>query len=312
MDDRYERLLAAGRRKITRDGGMAPVLVVFDELAYFSATVGDRKQQGEFVANVRDLVARGRAAGVIVVAATQRPSADIIPTSLRDLFGYRWAFRCTTGASSDVILGHGWAASGYSATDIDPPPAASAGSSPKAASPAGCTSAFLDRRPGRALATVAARHRASGRRRERRRRPGRRATAAAAWASTCRGAPGGAPGRSRRVGARPTTSRATARGAIRTAARQRRVSTTSAASDSRSCQCVGDGLPRRSHLGHSDDAGLARAVAGRGLRAAGSPAPRPPAGVCGRCGCGRRCCGPTRAPASCAGGRRSCRTRRTG
>jgi S-DNA-T family DNA segregation ATPase FtsK/SpoIIIE len=65
-------------------------------------------------------VARGRAAGIIVVAATQRPSADIIPTSLRDLFGYRWAFRCTTDASSDVILGHGWASNGYTAADIDP------------------------------------------------------------------------------------------------------------------------------------------------------------------------------------------------
>src|SRR5215212_2973143 len=32
----------------------------------------------------------------------------------------RWAFRCFTGASSDVILGHGWAARGYSAADIDP------------------------------------------------------------------------------------------------------------------------------------------------------------------------------------------------
>jgi DNA segregation ATPase FtsK/SpoIIIE, S-DNA-T family len=120
MDDRYEQLLDAGRRKIDRAGGLSPILVVFDELAYFSATVGDRKQQGEFVALVRDLVARGRAAGVIVVAATQRPSADIVPTSLRDLFGYRWAFRCSTGASSDVILGHGWATRGYSAADIDP------------------------------------------------------------------------------------------------------------------------------------------------------------------------------------------------
>jgi hypothetical protein len=97
-----------------------PIVLVFDELAYFSATVGDRKQQNEFTTGVQHLVARGRAAGVIVVAATQRPSADIIPTSLRDLFGYRWAFRCTTPASSDVILGHSWASRGYSATDIDP------------------------------------------------------------------------------------------------------------------------------------------------------------------------------------------------
>ena len=120
MDARYEKLLDTGRRKITRACGQPVVLVVFDELAYFSATVGESKQPKEFVALVRDLVARGRAAGIIVVAATQRPSADIIPTSLRDLFGYRWAFRCTTDASSDVILGYGWASEGYTAADIDP------------------------------------------------------------------------------------------------------------------------------------------------------------------------------------------------
>lgn len=48
------------------------------------------------------------------------PAVDIIPTSLRDLYGYRWTFRCTTDASSDVILGHGWAGEGYTAAAIDP------------------------------------------------------------------------------------------------------------------------------------------------------------------------------------------------
>jgi S-DNA-T family DNA segregation ATPase FtsK/SpoIIIE len=120
MDIRYAILLAARRRKIAPDSGVPVVLVVIDELAYFSATVGEAKQQKEFVGLVRDLVARGRAAGIIVVAATQRPSADIVPTSLRDLFGYRWAFRCSTDASSDVILGHGWANQGYTAAAIDP------------------------------------------------------------------------------------------------------------------------------------------------------------------------------------------------
>jgi S-DNA-T family DNA segregation ATPase FtsK/SpoIIIE len=120
MDSRYDVLLDAGRRKITAGTGLLVVLVVIDELAYFSSTVGDTKQQKEFVALVRDLVARGRAAGIIVVAATQRPSADIVPTSLRDLLGYRLAFRCSTDSSSDVILGHGWANEGYTATDVDP------------------------------------------------------------------------------------------------------------------------------------------------------------------------------------------------
>lgn len=120
MDSRYDVLLAGGRRKISPGDGLPVVLVVIDELAYFSATTGDRKQQTEFVTLTRDLVARGRAAGIILVAATQRPSSDIVPTSLRDLFGYRWAFRCSTDSSSDVILGHGWANQGYSAAGIDP------------------------------------------------------------------------------------------------------------------------------------------------------------------------------------------------
>ena len=55
-----------------------------------------------------------------VIAATQRPSVDIIPKSLRDLFGYRAAFRCTSTGSSDIILGDGWSAAGFSATDISP------------------------------------------------------------------------------------------------------------------------------------------------------------------------------------------------
>jgi DNA segregation ATPase FtsK/SpoIIIE, S-DNA-T family len=120
MNDRYDTLLATGRRKITRQCGEPVWLVLIDEYAYFSTTVGERKHQAQFEALVRDLVARGRAAGVIVVLATQRPSHQIIDPSLRDLFSYRLAFRCTTDSSSDVVLGQGWAKEGYTAADIDP------------------------------------------------------------------------------------------------------------------------------------------------------------------------------------------------
>jgi DNA segregation ATPase FtsK/SpoIIIE, S-DNA-T family len=120
IDERTEELLARKLRKITPGLGWPVYLVPVDEVAYYSATVGSTVQQKEFNACNRDIVARGRAPGIIPVEATQRPSADIIPTSLRDLFGYRWAFRCSTEASSDTILGHGWASQGYSATEIDP------------------------------------------------------------------------------------------------------------------------------------------------------------------------------------------------
>jgi len=120
IDERTELLLQMKKRKVTPDLGWPVYLVPVDEVAYFSATVGTPIQQKEFNASNRDVVARGRAPGIVPVEATQRPSADIIPTSLRDLFGYRWAFRCSTEASSDTILGHGWAQNGYSATEIDP------------------------------------------------------------------------------------------------------------------------------------------------------------------------------------------------
>jgi S-DNA-T family DNA segregation ATPase FtsK/SpoIIIE len=120
MDARYNWLVSQGRRKIIRADGIPFILCMVDELAFFSATVGTKKSQEEFINLTRDLVARGRAAGVIMVLATQRPSADIVPTSLRDICAYRCAFRCTTEASSDIILGTGWAKQGYNATDITP------------------------------------------------------------------------------------------------------------------------------------------------------------------------------------------------
>ncbi|MGH3401279.1 MAG: FtsK/SpoIIIE domain-containing protein [Streptosporangiaceae bacterium] len=137
MNRRYQRLLAAGLRKITRGMDEPVYLVVIDEYAYYSATIGKKTDREAFAALARDLIARGRAAGVILVLATQRPSHQIIDPSMRDLFSYRLAFRCTTDSSSDVVLGQGWASAGYSAATIDPSHAASPGCCPRPASPAG-------------------------------------------------------------------------------------------------------------------------------------------------------------------------------
>ncbi|WP_238018637.1 FtsK/SpoIIIE domain-containing protein [Dactylosporangium sp. AC04546] len=120
MDNRYRYLRWRLRRKIKRNDKFQPIVLAVDEIAYFSATVGDKKKREDFSSILRDLVARGRAVGIIVVGATQRPSSDIIPTSLRDLFAWRVAFRCTSDSSSDIVLGHGWAARGWTANSIDP------------------------------------------------------------------------------------------------------------------------------------------------------------------------------------------------
>ena len=119
-NNRYQWILANRRRKVDRYDHMTVIVTIIDELAMFSTVLGTKEQREEFSTLLRGLVSLGRACGMPVVAATQRPSWDIIPSSLRDLFGYRAAFRCTTVGSSDVILGKGWGDLGYTASDISP------------------------------------------------------------------------------------------------------------------------------------------------------------------------------------------------
>ena len=120
MENRYAWLRAHRRRKIEPADGLSVITSIFDEIAVFSTVLGTEHEQRQFLSLLRDLVARGRAAAMPVVAATQRPSVDIIPKSLRDLFGYRAACRCTSTGSSDIIFGDGWSGAGFSATDISP------------------------------------------------------------------------------------------------------------------------------------------------------------------------------------------------
>ncbi len=120
MDNRYDYLDWCSRRKIEPNDTFGVIACIIDEIAYFSATAGTKELQEKFTQLLRDIVARGRAVGIVVVAATQRPSSDIIDTSLRDLFAWRFAGRCTTDSSSDIILGRGWAAKGYTANTIPP------------------------------------------------------------------------------------------------------------------------------------------------------------------------------------------------
>lgn len=118
MDFRYQVLLALGRRKFEPGDPEGLHVVVIDELAFYLRG-GKKDTRDRFSESLRDLVSRGRAAGVIVVAATQKPSHDVVPTWIRDLFSFRIAMRCTSSDASDTILGQGWATRGFSAATID-------------------------------------------------------------------------------------------------------------------------------------------------------------------------------------------------
>lgn len=119
MSRRYAKLRKTGNRKVTKEVArkldMPPILFHVDEIQKFSLGDGDTKKGRAFVTGIADLVGRGRAAGIITGAVTQRPAADVVPSRLRDILSIRWALRCTTPEASDTVLGSGNAARGFSA-----------------------------------------------------------------------------------------------------------------------------------------------------------------------------------------------------
>ena len=94
-------------------------MLACDELAFY-LLAEDRKQRTAFAELLRDLVARGRAAGVIVCAATQKPAADVVPSALRDLFGFRLALRCNTPRRVGHDPRSGLGEPGHNASSIAP------------------------------------------------------------------------------------------------------------------------------------------------------------------------------------------------
>lgn len=116
MDGRYLMLRKLGRKKVEEGLAGLPLIVLWiDELARYTT---DRKLKNDIIEALRDVIQRGRASGIITVCATQKPAAEVVPTSIRDLLSIRDALRCTTNKASDTVLGEGRSSAGYSAGSI--------------------------------------------------------------------------------------------------------------------------------------------------------------------------------------------------
>jgi DNA segregation ATPase FtsK/SpoIIIE-like protein len=124
MERRYEWLEEKGLKKITEKeiSPTMPLLVLMvDELAdlvSIGVTKDEKNAELERSTMIRRLIAKGRAAGVVVITATQKPQSDVIPTAMRDLIQQRVAYATTNAAMTDTILGAGMASNGGLAHNI--------------------------------------------------------------------------------------------------------------------------------------------------------------------------------------------------
>lgn len=99
---RYEVMSANGSQKWS---GKKAIFVV-DELADFKTRAGDpdSKLKGEIKSILTRLSAKGRAAGVLILLATQRPSADIVDGLIKTNIAASICFRTRDGTQSRIIL----------------------------------------------------------------------------------------------------------------------------------------------------------------------------------------------------------------
>ena len=123
MDERYELLSKAGVNKITlynqkycqhhlrSDKGhrfLPYLVVVVDEYADLTMTSGggpEAKAAGRSITgSIIRLAQKGRAAGIHVILATQRPSVDVISGLIKSNFPMRIAFRVASRVDSMTIL----------------------------------------------------------------------------------------------------------------------------------------------------------------------------------------------------------------
>ena len=104
MDARCSRL--AGHTRMHQPTAVEPlVLVIVDELSTLTAYEPDTKLRGRATAAISALLARGRAAAVVVLAAAQDPRKEVV--SFRSLFPTKIALRLDTPSQVDMVLGDG-------------------------------------------------------------------------------------------------------------------------------------------------------------------------------------------------------------
>ena len=121
MDERYDLLSRAGvnnlynqkykDRRLRPDQGhryLPYLVVIIDEYADLTMTQGaapESKALGRSITNsVVRLAQKGRAAGLHVILATQRPSVDVISGLIKSNFPMRIAFRTASRTDSSTIL----------------------------------------------------------------------------------------------------------------------------------------------------------------------------------------------------------------
>jgi S-DNA-T family DNA segregation ATPase FtsK/SpoIIIE len=102
MNARIDRLRGL-TRKHTPSVAEPLLLVIVDEMANLTAYMPDRQLRQHIAGTLSELLSKGRAVGVVTIAALQDPRKDVLP--FRDLFTTRIALRLMEKQQVWMVLG---------------------------------------------------------------------------------------------------------------------------------------------------------------------------------------------------------------
>jgi S-DNA-T family DNA segregation ATPase FtsK/SpoIIIE len=108
MESRYRLMRPQRARSLADYNASVPepdrlpwIVIVLDEYADLTS---DAEDKSRIEAQLRRLTQKARAAGIHVIAATQRPSADVVSTTIRSNFPAQLALRVKTATDSRIIM----------------------------------------------------------------------------------------------------------------------------------------------------------------------------------------------------------------
>ncbi len=100
MESRFDVIKMYNCQKYDQVFKMDPILVVIDEIA--DLILQDKNDK--FKKSLLSLSQKSRAAGIFIVAATQRPSVDVLSGTIKANFPARIALKTASSIDSKVIL----------------------------------------------------------------------------------------------------------------------------------------------------------------------------------------------------------------
>ena len=83
---------------------MTPIVLFFDELAAFKDSLQSKQEKDTYNSYLKNLVLKGRSAGINIVLSLQKPLAEDIPTSVRDQLSFRLVLGKNTSEDTKKLI----------------------------------------------------------------------------------------------------------------------------------------------------------------------------------------------------------------